>query len=335
MSQERPSIPEPAHRTRRREPLPSEHPKPVEEDSECAARLDAIMQHPSYLAADQDVEFLHTHATRGLRLHLDYLKAEEGLVEHGVERCIVVFGSTRLREPYAALRALAGARKAAAAAPDDPALARRLELAEHRMALSRYYEIGRELGRLVGEAGEGPADSRLIVMTGGGPGAMESANRGAFEAGADSAGLNITLPSEQYPNPYLTPGLCFQFHYFALRKLHFMKRAAAIVALPGGLGTLDELFGTLTLIQTRKVPPIPVVLIGEDYWRRVFDIDYLLEVGSIDPEDTELFWYAETAAEAWAGIREWHDANGSPLFATNAGRESRDDGAEMPEERNT
>jgi uncharacterized protein (TIGR00730 family) len=238
-----------------------------------------------------------------------------------------VFGSTRLRQPEDARRELASAREAAADAPKDPVRARQLRLAEHRLALSRYYEIGRELGRLVGAAGRGAKDSRLIVMTGGGPGAMESANRGAFDVGADSAGLNITLPGEQYPNPYVTPGLCFQFHYFALRKLHFMKRAAAIVALPGGFGTLDELFGALTLIQTRKVPPMPVVLIGEDYWRRVFDSDYLLEVGSIDAEDIELFWYAETADEAWNGIRQWHRVNGSDLFEEG--------GDVLPEEENT
>jgi hypothetical protein len=331
MRRQRPQIPEPADRTRRREPLPSEHPKPAAEDAECSARLDAIMGHHSYRAADHDLDFLQAHATRGVRLQLDYLKAEEALASHGVARCIVVFGSTRLREPETARRELQQAVDAAAAAPDNPAQARLLELAEHRMVLSRYYQIGRELGRLVGEAGRGPGDSRLIVMTGGGPGAMEAANRGAFDVGAESAGLNITLPSEQYPNPYLTPGLCFQFHYFALRKLHFMKRAAAIVALPGGFGTLDELFGALTLIQTRKVPPMPVVLIGEDYWRRVFDIDYLLQVGSIDAEDTELFWYAETAADAWAGIRRWHRVNGSPLFEYD---ERDGEVADMPEERN-
>jgi hypothetical protein len=299
----------------------------VEDDADCAARLSAIMEHPAYRQPDRDLGFLHTHAARGVRLQLDYLKAEQGLEGHGVRRCIVVFGSTRLREPEDARRELASAREAEARAPDDPLLARRVRLAEHRLALSRYYDIGRELGRLVGAAGRGPKDSRLIVMTGGGPGAMESANRGAFDMGAESAGLNITLPSEQYPNPYITPGLCFQFHYFALRKLHFMKRAAAIVALPGGFGTLDELFGTLTLMQTRKVPPMPVVLIGEDYWRRVFDSDYLLEVGSIDAEDIELFWFAETAAEAWKGIRRWHRVNGSGLFEQG--------GDTLPEEENT
>jgi len=319
-------IPKPAHPTQRREPLPSEHPKSAEEDTACTTQLAAIMAHPAYQQADRDVDFLHTHATRGVRLQLDYLKAEHCMVQHGVNRCIVIFGSTHLREPEAARRDLTRAQQAADEAPDDPVLARRLRLAMRRLELSRFYEIGRELGRLIGAAGRGPRDSRLIVMTGGGPGGMEAANRGAFDVGAETAGLNITLPREQYPNPYVTPGLCFQFHYFALRKLHFMKRAAAIVALPGGFGTLDELFGALTLMQTRKVPPMPVVLIGEEYWRRVFDADYLVEVGSIDPEDLELFWYAETAAEAWRGIKKWHRINGTPLFEPPE--------AEMPEERN-
>jgi uncharacterized protein (TIGR00730 family) len=327
-NRQRPShIPEPPHRSKRREPLPSAQPRQVEDDAACSARLSDIMEHPAYLQPDRDLSFLQTHTTRGVRLQLDYLKADQGLQSFGVHRCIVVFGSTRLRQPEDARRELAEAREAMGEAPDDPARARCLRLAEQRLALSRYYDIGRELGRLVGTAGRGAKDSRLIVMTGGGPGAMESANRGAFDAGAESAGLNISLPGEQYPNPYVTPGLCFQFHYFALRKLHFMKRAAAIVALPGGFGTLDELFGALTLIQTRKLPPIPVVLIGENYWRRVFDSDYLLEMGSIDVEDLDLFWYAETAQDAWDDIRSWHRVNGSELFEPGGDR--------LPEEENT
>ncbi len=310
----RPRVPKPAHPTERREPLPWEHPKPVEEEADAAARIEAIMRHPAFCEADRDVDFLHLDATRGVRLQIDYLKTEQCLVEHNIRHCIVVFGSTRLREPETAKRELAEARHAAAEAPNDAGLARQLKLAERRMELSHYYDIGRDLGRLVGKAGEGPEDSRVVVMTGGGPGGMEAANRGAYEVGAKTVGLNITLPREQYPNPYVTPGLGFQFHYFALRKLHFMKRAAAIVALPGGFGTLDELFGALTLIQTRKVPPMPVVLIGEAYWRNVFDIDYLVGAGSIDPEDIELFWYAESAQEAWSGIRKWHEVNGSSLF---------------------
>jgi len=312
---DRPAVPQPAHRTERREPLPWEQPKAPDEDADVALRLRAIMEHPSYVQADRDVDFLHTDAVRGARLQLDYLKTEEALVEHGIRRCIVIFGSTRLREPDAARRELAAAQQQVAAHPDDVACAKVLRLAERRMELSRYYELGRELGRLVGAAG----DPSLVVMTGGGPGGMEAANRGAYEAGAQTVGLNISLPREQYPNPYLTPGLCFRFHYFALRKLHFMKRAAAIVALPGGYGTLDELFGTLTLIQTRKVPPMPVVLIGQDYWRCVFDVDFLIESGSIEPEDSELFWYAETAAEAWDGICCWHELNGKPLLGGRCG----------------
>jgi uncharacterized protein (TIGR00730 family) len=314
MSQRRSAIPAPAHPTERREPLPWERPKSTDEEAEAEARLRAIMEHPSYAEADRDVDFLHTDATRGARLQLDYLKTEQGLDAHGIRHCIVVFGSTRLREPETARRELAAAHRKAAAHPGDATHEKAARLAERRLELSRYYEVGRELGRLVGEIAQRRGDSRLTVMTGGGPGGMEAANRGAFEAGADTVGLNITLPREQYPNPYLTPGLCFQFHYFALRKLHFMKRAAAIVALPGGYGTLDELFGALTLIQTRKVAPMPVVLIGEAYWKNVFDVEFLIDSGSIDAEDSELFWYAESAQEAWEGICAWHELNGSSLF---------------------
>ena len=277
-------------------------------------RLRAIMQHPSYREADSDTAFLHQDAARGVRLQADYLKAELVLAAHGIERTVLVYGSTRLREPETARRELAAAQEAAGRRPGDATLVHAAQLAGRREALSRYYEVGRELGRLVGHA-DVPG---LAVLTGGGPGAMESANRGASEAGAPTVGLNIALPREQYPNPYVTPGLCMQFHYFAMRKLHFMKRAAAIVALPGGYGTLDEVFGALTLIQTRKSAPIPIVLVGEDYWRRVFDVDFLLEAGSIDEEDRELFWYAETAEEAWQGILDWHVRNGSPLLPVTA-----------------
>ena len=144
---------------------------------------------------------------------------------------------------------------------------------------------------------------------------MEAANRGAFDVGAKSVGLNISLPHEQYPNPYVTPELCFNFHYFALRKLHFLLRAKALVAFPGGYGTFDELFEVLTLVQTRKIKPIPVVLVGEAYWRRAVDIDFLVDEGVIDPEDRELFWFAETAQEIWDGILHWHDAAGETLHA--------------------
>ncbi len=150
-------------------------------------------------------------------------------------------------------------------------------------------------------------------MTGGGPGIMEAANRGASEAGAKTIGLNITLPREQYPNPYLTPELCFQFNYFALRKLHFMLRARALLAFPGGYGTLDELFETLTLIQTRKIEPLPVVLVGETFWRKAINIDFLVDEGVIDEEDRNLFWYADTAEQIWNGLQEWYRKAGREL----------------------
>lgn len=314
MSRRPPHVPEPPNPVERHEPLPWEKSKASLGDAATAERQRLIMENPSYIEPDQDLGFMHEDDTRGVRLQLDYFKAEQGIARHGIQRTIVVFGSTRLREPEAAQRELLAAQQGLVANPNDEAAQRAERLAVNRLDMSRYYLVARQLGQLVGNAGNGPKDSRLVVMTGGGPGGMEAANRGAFDVGAESIGLNVTLPREQYPNPYVTPGLCFQFHYFALRKLHFMKRASALVALPGGFGTLDELFGALTLIQTRKIAPIPVVLVGEAYWRAVFNADFLLEHGKIDAEDLDLFWYAETANEVWDGICQWHEANGSDPF---------------------
>src|SRR5579872_2807593 len=182
------------------------------------------------------------------------------------------------------------------------------------MAKSRYYEVAREFGRLVATANDGARKNRTTIMTGGGPGIMEAANRGAFDVGAKTVGLNVSLPHEQYPNPYVTTDLCFSFHYFALRKLHFLLRAKALVAFPGGYGTFDELFEVLTLVQTRKIKPVPVVLVGESYWRKAFDADFLVDEGTIDPEDRELFWFAETAKQIWDSILRWHEANDTPLL---------------------
>jgi len=220
--------------------------------------------------------------------------------------------------PAAARRCVEELREALARRPGDPELARRMAVAERVLAKSHYYDVAREFGRLVGSAGAGAADPRVMLMTGGGPGLMEAANRGSFDVGAKSIGLNISLPHEQYPNPYITPELCFRFHYFALRKLHFVMRARALVAFPGGYGTFDELFETLTLIQTRKIHPVPVVLVGERYWRGAFAIDFLVDEGVIDPEDRDLFWFAETAEEIWRGILDWHVAAGQPLFPGEA-----------------
>ena len=197
--------------------------------------------------------------------------------------------------------------------PATQSLTRRLTIAERILAKSHYYDVAREFGRLVSEANDGRQRDHTVVMTGGGPGIMEAANRGAFDIGAKSVGLNVSLPHEQYPNPYVTTDLCFSFHYFALRKLHFLMRAKALVAFPGGYGTFDELFEVLTLIQTRKIKPIPVVLVAESYWRRAVDMEFLVDEGVIDPEDRELFWFAETAQDIWDSILHWHRASGEPL----------------------
>jgi uncharacterized protein (TIGR00730 family) len=308
-------IPAPPHPHRRREPLPWHRPKPAEDDAEVPQRLAAILGSATYREADQDIDFLNQDASRGVRLQIDYLKPELLLTQHGIEHTVVVFGSTRIAEPAAARRAVDLLRKQHAADPGNDELGQRLRRAERILAKSRYYDVAREFGRLVSTASASRRPQpRLVVLTGGGPGIMEAVNRGAFDVGAKSVGLNIKLPEEQFPNPYITPDLCFRFHYFALRKLHFLLRARALVAFPGGYGTFDELFETLALVQTRKMAPVPVVLVGEEYWRKAFDVEFLVEEGVIDPEDRDLFWFAETAEEAWRGILHWHEANGAPLL---------------------
>jgi len=312
-SGQRPGIAPPPHPGARRQALPWEQPKGAEEDVDAPARVRAILASPSYRPADEDPDFLARYDARGVRLQVDYLKAELLLEEHGIKHTIVVFGSTRIPEPAAARRKLEDLKKAMRENPKDAELGKRVEVAERVLAKSRYYEVARELGRLVGGAGQALEGSRVVVLTGGGPGIMEAANRGAHDVGAKTVGLNIELPHEQYPNPYITPELCFRFHYFAMRKLHFLLRARALVAFPGGYGTLDEVFETLTLVQTRKIRPVPVVLVGEQYWRRVLDFDFLVEEGTIDPEDRELFWFAETADEIWQAILRWYEMNGETL----------------------
>jgi uncharacterized protein (TIGR00730 family) len=309
------AIPTPAHPYKRREALPWQMPKATEEDPEALRRVQAILNSPSYRRADNDVEFLAQDGVRGVRLQLDYLKPELSLQQHKIHQTIVVFGSTRICEPAAAMRKVQALRALLAADAKNDDLQRQLDIAERIQAKSHYYEIAREFGRLVGAANHSAREHHTAIITGGGPGMMEAANRGAFDAEAKSVGLNISLPHEQYPNPYVTPELCFSFHYFALRKLHFLLRAKALVAFPGGYGTFDELFEVLTLVQTRKIKPIPVVLVGEAYWRRAFDTDFLVDEGVIDAEDRDLFWFAETAEEIWNGILHWHEASGEPLHA--------------------
>ena len=308
--------PRPPHPRERARALPWQEPKPREDDAGAPAAVAAIVAHPSYREADRDLDFLQADPARGIRLELDYLKAETELRAHGVAHTIVVFGGTRIVEPKAAQRAVRQWTEAAAVNEADPDIQARLAVAHRIATKSRYYDVARDFGRIVGDAGAAmPPGERIMIMTGGGPGIMEAANRGAHDAGAESIGLNIALPKEQFPNPYITPDLAFSFHYFAMRKLHFLMRARALVAFPGGYGTLDEVFEVLALVQTRKMKPVPVVLVGEAFWRRVFDADFLVDEGVIDPEDRELFGFAETADDIWRTILNWYEANGTPLLA--------------------
>jgi uncharacterized protein (TIGR00730 family) len=258
---------------------------------------------PSYRLAYTDKDFLLRDELRPVRLQLELLKPELLQQDYGINSTIVIFGSTRIPHAKEAAQRLEIAESRAAARPSDPALSRQVETARRVLAKACYYDEARKLGRMITADTQQAGKYELVVVTGGGPGLMEAANRGAHDAGGKSMGLNIVLPMEQCPNPYVTPELSFQFHYFAVRKMHFLMRARALVAFPGGFGTLDELFETLTLIQTKKIKPVPVLLFGREYWEKIINFDALAEEGTVDPEDLSLFEYVETAREAWTIIQ--------------------------------
>ncbi|MEN6458622.1 MAG: LOG family protein [Thermoguttaceae bacterium] len=277
------------------------------EDS--TANLQKLVQAPSYRVAYKDVDFLAQPEMRAARIELELLKPELYFQQNGVRSTIVVFGSTRIIEPAAAQRDLAEAERLLAAAPNDPRLRRAVSRSRQLHRWSHFYDAAREFANVVSKSCQGPSPCDYVIVTGGGPGIMEAANRGAYDAGAKSVGLNIRLPHEQQPNPYITPNLCFQFHYFAIRKLHFVLRAKALVAFPGGLGTLDEIFDALALRQNGRMQAIPIILFGREYWKHVVDFQFLADQGTIDDEDLDLVHYAETAEEAWRIIQQW---NGAP-----------------------
>ena len=246
-----------------------------------------------------DPEFLLRRETRGLRFQLELLKPDIEQQAQGIDHTIVVFGSARFSSPEEAERAQRGALAAGNA--------KEIAKATRDLRNSAYYAQAREFGRLVAQDSLGkPRELQLFIATGGGPGIMEAANRGAHDIGAPNVGLNIALPHEQEPNPYITPTLRFRFHYFALRKMHFMMRAKALVAFPGGFGTLDELFEVITLVQTGKAKPVPIVLYGSSYWRRLVDFDLLVEDGMIGEKDLELFSFADQPKAAWDCIRNFY-----------------------------
>jgi uncharacterized protein (TIGR00730 family) len=268
--------------------------------------LQAILNSPSYRLAEEDTEFLKLSALRPVRMQLELLKPEMALAEQGVESTIVVFGGTQVIERDEAERRLERARQALSSDPDNEGHHRAVARAERVLAKSEYYDHAREFARMVSSTCQTDARCDYVVVTGGGPGIMEAANRGATDANAKSIGLNITLPHEQAPNSYITPSLCFQFHYFAMRKLHFLMRAKALVVFPGGFGTLDELFDALTLRQTHCMQAIPIVLFGRDYWQQVINFQFLADEGVIADEHLELVDFVDTPAQAWAIISKFH-----------------------------
>ena len=254
----------------------------------------------AYRLAFADPEFLLSREVRGIRMQLEMLKPELGQAAQGVESTIVVFGGARFCSPEEAQAAL----KTAQLSGNSGAITK----AQRLMRTAPYYEQARLFGRLVAEHSKHcPPEDKLFICTGGGPGVMEAANRGAHDEGAVSVGLNIALPHEQSANPYVTPELSFKFHYFALRKMHFMMRAKALVAFPGGFGTLDELFEVLTLVQTRKVRPVPIFLYGSAYWKKLINFDVLVEEGAISPEDLRLFSYVDDPQVVWNAIKTFYD----------------------------
>jgi uncharacterized protein (TIGR00730 family) len=257
----------------------------------------------AYRLAYDDLDFVLRDELRPVRVLLELSKAELGLQDHGIEHTVVVFGSARTLTPEDAQTHCQQLEWQLAQTPADETLQISLKKAKTQLRYARYYEQALKLGELIGR--ECGADSTLPVhvMTGGGPGIMEAANRGASLAGANTIGLNIVLPEEQKPNPYISPALCFRFHYFAMRKLHFLLRAKALVVFPGGFGTLDELFDTLTLVQTQKIKPLPILLFDRSYWRRLIDFDFLAEEGMINTADLQHFQYVEEADEAWDIIK--------------------------------
>jgi uncharacterized protein (TIGR00730 family) len=245
---------------------------------------------PSYRLAYADTDFLCREELRPIRLQLELLKPEMILSERGIKSTVVMFGGARIPEPGAAAWA-----------------ARNETQKKNLEAASAYYDEARKFAQLCAVEAEKFDHREYVVMTGGGPGVMEAGNRGASEAGAPSIGLNILLPHEQAPNPYVTPELSFNFHYFAIRKMHFLMRAKAVVVFPGGFGTMDELFETVTLIQTKRMAPIPLILFGRDFWHSIINFKALADFGTIAPDDIDLFHFAETAEEAWKIVADFYE----------------------------
>ncbi len=297
--------------------VPSRVFRPAKQEAETAKDhgVSPQTEHPAYTLAFQDLDFLLRDDLRPIRFQLELLKPQVVLDEANIASTFVVYGSARIPEPEKAvlLRDLA--------TTDQEKL-----IAERLIEKSKYYDVARELAHLASNFPRDEAGKQhFVVCSGGGPSIMEAANRGAREVGADTIGLNIVLPHEQAPNPYVTPGLSMQFHYFALRKMHFLLHARAVAVFPGGFGTFDESFELLTLIQTGKIAPIPVLFYGKDFWNRVVNFEALVEEGVIGPRDLELFHMVETAQEGWDIVMEfWRGKDHTRIHRPRAGFGSAD-----------
>lgn len=267
------------------------------------------MNHSSYELAYKDIDFIRSEDLRPMRLQLELLKPEVMMEEAGIHSSVVVFGGTQVDSKRQAEARLEDAQRALAATPDDEGVQRGVVRALNVLKKSRYYEECRQFAKIVTDYNKQHRDGEFFIKTGGGPGIMEAGNRGAYEAGGKSMALNITLPFEQRPNSYITPGLCFQFNYFAIRKMHFLLRAKAVVCFPGGFGTLDELFTVLTLRQTGRMQDVPIILYGKDYWDGIIDFQYLADQAVISDDHLKLFQYCETPEETWNVIREFHNVD--------------------------
>jgi len=278
----------------------------MEQQETAEANRQAILNSPSYRLAEYDFDFLKRDDIRHVRMTLELLKTETLLRDHHVKATVVVFGSARIVPHDVAERRLQEAVAEAKRKPRDAAAKRAVFRAERVLAKSHFYDEARQFGMIVSTICQIEGRNDFVIATGGGPGIMEAANRGAFDVGAKSVGFNIDLPHEQEPNPYITPDLCFRFHYFALRKFHFILRAKALVVFPGGLGTLDELFDTLCLRQTRRMQAIPIILYGREYWESLLDFSRMADEGVIDDDDLKLISYAESPKEAWKIIADFH-----------------------------
>lgn len=277
----------------------------MNQDESMEDRLQAIMSNPSYRLAYLDWDFITREDLRPLRLELELLKPQMLLEERGIKSTVVVFGGTQIVPREESEARLESAKAAVKESPDDKLAVRNLEIAENVVENSRFYDDCRSFSQIVSTYARNHYGD-FVIKTGGGPGIMEAGNRGAYDAGADSIGLNVTLPFEQTPNAYITPGLCFQFNYFSIRKMHFLLRAKALVCFPGGYGTLDELFTTLTLRQTGRMQDVPIVMYCREYWSNVINFKYLADQGVIRDEHVDLFHFAESPQEAWDLIKEFH-----------------------------